>query len=183
MTKPQQEDHSIPVKEQILNAAMVRFGQYGYNKTTMVEIAQDTDMSAANLYRYFKNKQQIAAACCERFTNERIDLLRTAIRQPRLNAEERLKTYIKTSLTHCFEMFSKENRIGELVVHIASDHPELVHRKIELQQSLLAEILAFGNQSGEFEIDDVITAAEGLHAAMVVFEVPMFMTLFSYEVF
>jgi len=48
---------------------------------------------------------------------------------------------------------------------------------------LLAEILAFGNQSGEFEIDDMIATAEGLHAAMVVFEVPMFMTLFSYEVF
>ena len=78
-------------------------------------------------------------------------------------------------------MFSKENRIGELVAYITSDHPELVHRKIELLKSLLAEILAFGNQSGEFEIDDMIATAEGLHAAMVVFEVPMFMTLFSYE--
>ena len=174
---------TLPVKQQILDAAMGRFGHYGYNKTTMVEIADAVDMSAANLYRYFKNKQEIAAACCERYTNERIDLLRAVIRQSNLSAEKRLRFYIKTSLNHCFELFSEENRIGELIAHITSEEPDLIHKKIELQKSLLLEILAFGNQSGEFDIDDMISTTEGLYASMLVFEVPMFITLFSYDSF
>ena len=47
----------------IIDAAIRRFSEYGYNKTTMAEIAEDAAMSAANLYRYFKNKQDIAAVC------------------------------------------------------------------------------------------------------------------------
>ena len=44
----------------ILDAAEARLLHFGYNKTTMAEIAEDAGMSAANLYRYFKNKQEIA---------------------------------------------------------------------------------------------------------------------------
>ena len=42
----------------ILKAAVNRFSEYGYNKTTMVEIAKDAGMSAANIYRYYKNKEE-----------------------------------------------------------------------------------------------------------------------------
>ena len=37
------------IKNQILDAAFARFGQYGLGKTTMAEIAKDCDMSAALL--------------------------------------------------------------------------------------------------------------------------------------
>ncbi|MDH3693378.1 MAG: TetR/AcrR family transcriptional regulator, partial [Gammaproteobacteria bacterium] len=39
-------DTSENVRERILEAANVRFQQYGYNKTTMAEIAGDCKMSA-----------------------------------------------------------------------------------------------------------------------------------------
>jgi len=52
-------DFNEETRQLILDAAFERFGHYGYNKTTMVEIAQDVGMSAANLYRYFENKQEI----------------------------------------------------------------------------------------------------------------------------
>lgn len=35
----------------ILKAAVNRFREYGYNKTTMAEIAKDIGMSTANIYR------------------------------------------------------------------------------------------------------------------------------------
>ncbi|NOQ82264.1 MAG: TetR family transcriptional regulator, partial [Methylophaga sp.] len=40
----------IDTRSQILSATEIRFSQYGYNKTTMAEIAKDCGMSAANLY-------------------------------------------------------------------------------------------------------------------------------------
>ena len=45
----------------IVEAARVRFERYGFNKSTMAEIAGDCGMSAANLYRYFESKSEIAA--------------------------------------------------------------------------------------------------------------------------
>jgi len=52
---------SDKVRLRILEAAAQRFTQFGYNKTTMAEVAQDCGMSAANLYRYFENKLDIGA--------------------------------------------------------------------------------------------------------------------------
>ncbi|HEX9647355.1 MAG TPA: helix-turn-helix domain-containing protein, partial [Alphaproteobacteria bacterium] len=49
------------VRAQILRAAQARFARYGFNKTTMAEIAADCAMSAANIYRYFDGKGDIAA--------------------------------------------------------------------------------------------------------------------------
>ena len=49
------------VREAILDAAQARLLRFGYHKTTMSEIADDAGMSAANLYRYFRNKQDIVA--------------------------------------------------------------------------------------------------------------------------
>ena len=43
----------------ILAAAYARFQRFGFGKTTMAEIAGDCGMSAANLYRYFENKEDI----------------------------------------------------------------------------------------------------------------------------
>jgi Bacterial regulatory proteins, tetR family. len=40
---------SEEIRRRILDAAEARFRVYGYRKTTMAEIAEDTDMSAAIL--------------------------------------------------------------------------------------------------------------------------------------
>ena len=50
------------VKQMIIDMADIRFRRYGFGKTTMAEIAKDCCMSAANLYRYFKNKQEIGVS-------------------------------------------------------------------------------------------------------------------------
>ncbi len=42
------------VRERIVEAANARFSHYGFNKTTLAEIAGDCSMSTTNLYRYFE---------------------------------------------------------------------------------------------------------------------------------
>ena len=56
------------ISDTILAAAMRRFEQFGYSKTTMAEIAADCDMSAANIYRYFENKLEIGSRACSAIT-------------------------------------------------------------------------------------------------------------------
>jgi hypothetical protein len=44
-----QTENKINPADIILQAAVNRFSEYGYNKTTMTEIADDAGMSAANM--------------------------------------------------------------------------------------------------------------------------------------
>lgn len=176
-------DINEEVRRQILEAAFKRFGHYGYNKTTMAEIADDAGMSAANLYRYFENKQEIAAACANRCICQQIDLLRAAVREPKLSATKQLENYVKTMLEDCHDTFSNETKINEVVTFITNERTDLVYQKIEAQQALIAEILAHGNQTAEFDVQDIIVTARAVHSALVVFGVPLFMSLYSLEEF
>lgn len=53
---------AIDKKDAILEAAYKRFAHYGVNKTTMMEIAADLNISKASLYYYFPDKLNIYAA-------------------------------------------------------------------------------------------------------------------------
>jgi AcrR family transcriptional regulator len=54
-------------KDQIKTAALRCFSQYGFNKTTMDDIANSIGMKKASLYYYYKNKE---AVFCEMIESE-----------------------------------------------------------------------------------------------------------------
>jgi AcrR family transcriptional regulator len=178
-----QDNLELDIRSQIVDAAHARFRHYGYGKTTMAEIAADSSMSAANLYRYFKNKQDIIAECANRCMCERIDRLRVAIRTPGMSATEQLKTYVLTDLKISHEMAKDDEKISELVNTITLERSDLVYKKIEAENSLIAEILSHGNETGEFYINDVTATANTIHMSLVIFNVPIFMNLYSHEQF
>jgi AcrR family transcriptional regulator len=167
----------------ILESAVNRFSEYGYNKTTMAEIAKDAGMSAANIYRYYKNKEEIAAACAKGCFCERLDILKSVIRGSNLTAAEKLEKYVLTTLQDSQDMFLENRKIDEVVMEITKNRSDLVHEKINNENALLAEIIAYGNQTEEFDVDDVIESAATIHSMLVLFDVPIFMPLFTKEEF
>ncbi|MFK8066835.1 MAG: TetR/AcrR family transcriptional regulator [Gammaproteobacteria bacterium] len=168
---------------QILDAAEQRYRQYGYGKTTMAEIAEDVGMSAANLYRYFKNKNEIGAACAQRCMGERITLLRNVVRTKGLNAAEKLRRYTLESLRYSHENASCDQKINELVQNILSERKDLVYKKVEEEIALITEILSQGNSTGEFDVSDVVVTARNIQTAIIMFNVPTFMGLYPLEDF
>ncbi len=163
----------------IIDAAIRRFSEYGYNKTTMAEIAEDAAMSAANLYRYFKNKQDIAAVCARNYMDERIFALREAISDPHLTAEEMLEKYALTTLRITQQKANENKKIDEICTEITRHRPDLVHHKVNSEKALIMKILSAGNQRNEFSIDNIEQTADAIHSMLVIFDVPMFMHLFS----
>lgn len=174
---------SADVQEQILDAALARFRTYGYGKTTMAEIAEDTGMSAANLYRYFQSKQDIAAACASRCTDERLGVLRKAVADADVGVAERLERFVQAMLRYTYEQTQNNNNVNELVEVVAQTHSELIHAKVKAEQAIIAQILAEGHASGEFDVPDVITTAGTVHNALVIFGMPIFMRLHRLETF
>jgi len=180
---PQTPPDADELRVRILDAAEQRFRGYGYTKTTMAEIADDVDMSAANLYRYFDNKQDMAAACAQRCMGDRIELLREVVRNSSKPASEKLHEFVLESVRYTYREASEQPRITELISAVASERQEIVHEKIKSQCALIAEILAQGNDSGEFAIDDVINTARTVYSSLTLFEVPIFTPLYTLEQF
>jgi len=178
-----QENKELDIHSQIVDAANTRFRHYGYGKTTMVEIAADTGMSAANLYRYFNSKQDIIAECANRCMCERVDRLRVAIRKSGMSAIEQLEAYVLTDLNMSHEMAEGDERISELVNNITLKRPDMVYKKVEAENALIAEILLHGNETGEFNVDDITKTADAIHMSLIIFNVPSFMSLYSLEEF
>jgi TetR/AcrR family transcriptional regulator, repressor for uid operon len=65
------EDAPTPDRHgRILDAAERCFVRAGFHRTTMQDVAAEAQMSAGNLYRYFRSKDAIVAGLSERDRNE-----------------------------------------------------------------------------------------------------------------
>lgn len=177
---PQQTDQ---IKAEILVAAQVRFRSYGYGKTTMAEIATDVNMSAANLYRYFQNKQDIAAECAGQCMCQLSTLQDNVINLENLDSSQRLHMYVQTAMRFYFEMMHDVPRLNELIENITSNYPQLIHDKNRKSEQQITMILQQGVDSGEFQIEDIATAASAVAKATAMFSTPFFMQIYSIEEF
>ena len=168
---------------EIVEMAEQRFRDYGYNKTTMAEIADDLGMSAANLYRFFKSKQDIAAACAERCMGERCDCLVGLVEEKNLSASEKLLAFVMEDIRYTHERAENEPKVNELIEIVTRERKEIILSKVESQCELIAAILQQGNQSGEFDVKDLNKTSRAIYSSLTLFEVPIFLPLFTKEQF
>jgi len=177
------EQESAQIRSQILDAAEQRLRTYGYGKTTMVEIATDVGMSAANLYRYFENKLDIGAALAQRCFSVRFDVLQEVVEQQDISATAKLEAFVITTLRYTHTQFGEAPKVNELVDIIVAERCEVIQAKIENDLKLINVILESGVQSGEFVIDNIQTTAQAIQHATVKFSVPLFMSMYPLEEF
>ena len=163
----------------ILDCAEARFRTFGYGKSTMAEIAGDAHMSAANLYRYFDNKQELGVACAKRCMDELFVALRTIVRKGDRHAAATLVAFCVELARWTHSNTANEPRINELVQMITNERKDVVVWRESRLHGLIAEILARGNDSGEFDIEDVIDAAQTVHASLILFQLPLLMGMYE----
>lgn len=171
------------VREQILDSALKRFTQYGFGKTTMAEIAKDCRMSAANLYRFFENKDEIGVALACNCLGEKERRLREVLGRPGLSAGQRLETFILESFRYVHEQFNGLPHINELVNTVTQEHPDVVTKHKGVSRVMIAQILTEGHRSGEFDVADAMATAEVIMAATTMFCVPYFLSWHGKEEF
>ena len=170
------------IRAQILAAAENRFRIYGYGKTTMAEIAGDIEMSTANLYRYYENKLAIGSAMAGRCFCEREELLKEIVaREGVVNESERLGIFVMEMLQSMHSQFNEQPKVAELVEVIITKRPDMVQGKIESDRKLISKILQQGNESGEFQVENVEEMSGYVLAAMAKFVTPFFMSMYSLE--
>jgi len=138
-------------REQIIRAADEHFRRYGYNKTTVADLAKAIGVSGAYVYRFFESKQAIGEAVCA-MTLARIDteLLELAA-DSQQSAANRLRSLYRCLAERGIELFFKERKLHDLVVAAVENRwpPVLQHKAAMLQAAQV--VVMDGRASGEFE--------------------------------
>jgi AcrR family transcriptional regulator len=169
------------VRGNILEAAKKRFLHYGYAKTTMAEIAADCSMSPGNLYRYFPGKLDIGEAICTEAGEYAVARLREVMRRPSRTAKERLRDFLFADMKLTYDQLEYDKQVFEMARVVATERPQFANRILALNRALLSEILAAGNASSEFFIEDVVFTAEMLQSATMKFRYPQLHSKLPYE--
>lgn len=151
---------AVDTKNQILKAAEKLLEYYGYQKTSMADIARDCQMSPANIYRFYKGKDDILAEIATNIFRDVENKLREILRSSQPTASERLEAFILENLRYLDIICPCRGKMDEAVEYIKRKNPGLFNQHLEAKRSMIAEILAEGNLREEFDIEDIVGTAE-----------------------
>lgn len=127
----------------ILDAASKRFLHYGYQKTTMGEIAKDLSMSTGNLYRFFPSKLDIAEALAIKSENHEFYALEHIL-SLNISPIEKLRKFAFKTFKDIFDQLNDNKKIYEIAQVILSERPEYGTRRLKRERELLVKILEEG---------------------------------------
>jgi len=148
-------------REQIIRAADEHFRRYGYNKTTVADLAKAIGVSSAYVYRFFESKQAIGEAVCA-MTLARIDEPMMELAAGSQPASERLRSLYHWLMQQGLELFFNERKLHEIVVVAVQDRWPAVRRHKEAIVEAVRRIVADGRSAGDFErktpLDEVARA-------------------------
>lgn len=133
---------------EILRAAGRLFRERGFADTGMRDIAEAADLSAANLYHYFRGKDELLFYCQDRAL-DRMLAATAAARATSSSASERLRLIFTAHLNTLLD--EVEGATAHLQVEALS--PALrarIIRKRDRYEQAIRRVIAGGVRSGEF---------------------------------
>lgn len=152
----------------ILDAALRVFGQYGYRRTSMDDIARETGIAKGTIYLSFAGKEEVFQALSRRLAQRMLADAEAAGRRPGTTADKLAAmhaawfgTYADTirRSPHAAELLDAKHRLSaDLVTDAASRYKRLV-------RDVLAEAVAAGEMDLEPAGLTADTAAELLIAS------------------
>ncbi|AIO37653.1 bacterial regulatory s, tetR family protein [Burkholderia cenocepacia] len=152
-------DHDV--RDQIVVAATEHFSRYGYEKTTVSDLAKAIGFSKAYIYKFFESKQAIGEMICANCLRE----IETEVRAAVAGAErptEKLRRMFKVSTEASLRLFFRDRKLYDIAASAATENWQSVQAYEARVQQLLQDVLQEGRQSGEFErktpLDEAATA-------------------------
>jgi len=153
------EDHDV--RDQILSAATEHFSRYGYEKTTVSDLAKSIGFSKAYIYKFFESKQAIGEMICANCLREIEDEVNTAIKEAEYPAEK-LRVLFKVIVEASLRLFYQERKLYEIAASAASEKWDATVAYENRILKVLQNIIQEGRQSGDFErktpIDEAVKA-------------------------
>lgn len=142
------DDHEV--RDQIVAAATEHFSHYGYEKTTVSDLARAIGFSKAYIYKFFASKQSIGEAICQTCLQGIEAQMEAAIASTD-SAPEQLRRMFRAAVEASVALFNQDRRLYEIAAAAASEHwPTAIAYEARVR-GLLQQILERGRASGDFE--------------------------------
>jgi len=137
----------------ILAAAQKRLGHYGFEKTTMSEIAADVNLSKASLYYYFPDKESLWSAVLGKEQNEYFALVSANMSEMR-DPEKMLYEFVR--LRHgYFTIFLNLTKFRFSDFFQIRPHlQEMIDQLLSREAGQITAILKQGAVAGAFDIEN-----------------------------
>jgi AcrR family transcriptional regulator len=141
-------DHEV--RDQIVAAATEHFRLYGYEKTTVSDLAKAIGFSKAYIYKFFESKQAIGELICANCLHVVETEVRAAVdgvdRPP-----EKLRRMFKVAVEASLRLFFEDRKLYDIAASAATGRWDAVRAYEERIQAMLQDILRQGRETGEFE--------------------------------
>ena len=165
-------DEKAQTRALILDAASKRFSHYGYQKTTMSEIASDLSMSTGNLYRFYPSKLDIAEAYAHFHEADEDQLMEEVVARD-APAIDRLRAFASLVLEETFRVIDESKKIFELAQAISRERPAYANRRLAQERVYLKAMMRDGILEGTLEPSvDLEVTAEMFQCATMKFRYP-----------
>jgi AcrR family transcriptional regulator len=141
-------DHNV--RDQIVEAAEEHFSHYGYEKTTVSDLARAIGFSKAYIYKFFDSKQAIGEAIC----SKTLAAIVTAVDEAVAGAAtptEKLRRIFNTLTTTSVNLFFNDRKLYDIAAASAGEGWPSARNYAKRLRQIVTEILQEGRETGEFE--------------------------------
>ncbi|MEK2611259.1 TetR/AcrR family transcriptional regulator [Pseudomonas shirazensis] len=141
-------DHDV--RDQVIQAAMLHFAHYGYEKTTVSDLAKAIGFSKAYIYKFFDSKQAIGEVICANRLAMIRQLVTTAIADAP-TASEQIRRLFRAIAEAGSDLFFHERKLYDIAAVASRDQwPSVQAHEADLRQ-VIQQVLIEGREAGEFE--------------------------------
>lgn len=152
-------DHEV--RDQIVAAATEHFSLYGYEKTTVSDLAKAIGFSKAYIYKFFESKQAIGEMICANCLSQIEAEVRAAVAEAD-QPPEQLRRLFRAIVVASLRLFSDDRKLYEIASSAATERWQATLAYEERIRELIKTILQAGRQNGDFErktpLDETVMA-------------------------
>jgi AcrR family transcriptional regulator len=154
-------DHTV--RDQIVEAAGEHFRHYGYEKTTVSDLAKAIGFSKAYIYKFFDSKQAIGEAICAKTLSGIVATVEEAVADAATPTEKfrrMFKILVKTNVN----LFFNDRKLYDVAAYAAGEQWPSARAYCERIRQIVTDIVRDGRESGEFErktpLDETVRAID-----------------------
>jgi len=141
-------DHTV--REQIVEAAEEHFSHYGYEKTTVSDLAKAIGFSKAYIYKFFDSKQAIGEAICSKTLSAIVAAVDEAVAGA-TSPTEKIRRMFNTLTETSVSLFFNDRKLYDIAASAAGEGWPSARAYAQRIRETLMEIVREGRETGEFE--------------------------------
>ena len=141
-------DHNV--RDQIVKAAEEHFRRYGFEKTTVSDLAKAIGFSKAYIYKFFDSKQAIGEAICSQTLSAIIVAVEEAVAGA-TTATDKLRRMFKSLADTSVGLFFNERKLYDIAASSAGEGWPSARAYAQRIRDILMDIVREGREAGEFE--------------------------------